>query len=37
LSRHMADINYAVHEWLGLFAYYIAGKTPALLPTQCTV
>jgi len=37
LSRHMAVIDYAVHEWLGLFAYYIAGKTPALLPTQCTV
>jgi len=25
----------ATHEWLGLLAYYLSGKTAALLPQQC--
>jgi uncharacterized SAM-binding protein YcdF (DUF218 family) len=36
LSRHfgggLASLDTAVHEWLGLFAYWISGRTSALLP-----
>ncbi|MFT5163501.1 MAG: hypothetical protein ACI9FJ_002097, partial [Alteromonadaceae bacterium] len=34
-ARHFMVFNDAVKEWLGLTAYYISGKTPALLPDQC--
>jgi len=36
LSNNLQELNYALHEWLGLLAYYVTGKTTALLPTQCT-
>jgi uncharacterized SAM-binding protein YcdF (DUF218 family) len=35
LTAHVLSLNYAIHEWLGLLAYYVTDKTPALLPTQC--
>jgi uncharacterized SAM-binding protein YcdF (DUF218 family) len=35
LSGHIVDIDLAIHEWLGLFVYYITGKTTALFPGQC--
>ncbi len=35
LSAGFKTLNYAVHEWLGLIAYYVAGKTPQLLPKTC--
>lgn len=28
-------LNEALHEWLGLLAYHVAGKTDALLPSAC--
>lgn len=35
LSGHLQQLSYALHEWLGLIAYYVSGKTSALLPHQC--
>ena len=33
--KHLTEINIAVKEWVGLFAYYFSGKTTAILPEQC--
>ena len=35
LLGHASQLNQAVHEWLGLIAYYLAGKTPKILPDGC--
>lgn len=37
LLARVQDLRTALHEWLGLTAYYVTGKTPALLPAQCAV
>ena len=36
LIGHLLDLQSAMHEWLGLFAYYVTGKTTALLPGGCS-
>jgi uncharacterized SAM-binding protein YcdF (DUF218 family) len=35
LSAHLNDLMWALREWSGLLAYYISGKTGALLPDRC--
>ena len=35
LLGHANDLNKAVHEWLGLLAYYLTGKIPHLVPDSC--
>ena len=35
LGAHLNMLNLAIHEWLGLIAYRLTGKTPALLPDKC--
>ncbi len=35
LAENLLGLKIAIKEWLGLFAYYISGKTPALLPNKC--
>ncbi len=35
LAEHLEALNIAVKEWIGLFVYYLTGKTSALLPSQC--
>ena len=35
LSGNLQKISTAVHEWLGLVAYYLTGKTSALFPEEC--
>ncbi len=35
LSAHLNTLNYAIHEWIGLVAYFLTGKTTSLLPNQC--
>jgi hypothetical protein len=37
LGGHLQQLNFALHEWLGLIAYYASGLTTALVPVQCTV
>ncbi|MDE2373227.1 MAG: YdcF family protein, partial [Hyphomicrobiales bacterium] len=32
LSEGLAQTDTAVHEWIGLLAYWVAGKTKALFP-----
>lgn len=34
-AQHLLNFNIATKEWLGLLAYYVTGKIPALLPTKC--
>lgn len=36
LGGHMNELELAIHEWLGLVAYRLTGKTTSLLPDQCT-
>jgi len=36
LGGHLSGLDIAIHEWLGLLAYRITGKTTALLPRQCS-
>lgn len=36
LSEHLGQLKTGLREWLGLFAYYVTGKTTALLPSACT-
>lgn len=35
LSDNLEDINSGIHEWVGLLAYYLTGRTNQLLPTTC--
>jgi uncharacterized SAM-binding protein YcdF (DUF218 family) len=35
LSGRINTLELALHEWLGLLAYRLSGKTTALLPKQC--
>ncbi len=37
LSGNLQQLSFALHEWLGLMAYYASGKTTALLPSQCAL
>jgi len=37
LIFHADQLVLASHEWLGLLAYYLSGKTSALLPKNCPV
>ena len=36
LADNLSSLNMHSREWIGLFAYYITGKTPAILPGGCT-
>lgn len=36
-ADHLNNLNHAFHEWLGLAAYTLTGKTPALLPQRCDI
>jgi hypothetical protein len=31
-SRSMRNLDSAAHEWIGLFGYWLTGKTDALFP-----
>jgi uncharacterized SAM-binding protein YcdF (DUF218 family) len=33
LSRGLSDLDDSVHEWIGLIAYWLSGRTSALLPS----
>lgn len=35
LATNLDTLKTGIKEWLGLFAYYLSGKTTSLLPTQC--
>jgi len=35
LIEHADNLVIASHEWLGLLAYYLAGKTSQLFPAEC--
>jgi len=35
LLGHAAHLKQAMHEWIGLIAYYLTGKIPNLLPDNC--
>ncbi len=35
LIGHLQSLQTAIKEWMGLFAYYLSGKTTALLPQRC--
>ncbi len=35
LANHASDLVEASHEWVGLIAYYVTGKTSRLIPTDC--
>ena len=35
LSNNLLTLKTAIKEWLGLFAYYLSGKTTSFLPEQC--
>lgn len=34
-GTHLAELEIAIHEWIGLVAYYLTGKTSSLLPAAC--
>ncbi len=34
-SQNLADLSTAVHEYIGLAAYYLSGRTTALFPKGC--
>jgi uncharacterized SAM-binding protein YcdF (DUF218 family) len=34
-AENLRGLNIAIKEWVGLFAYYLTGKTTALLPSGC--
>jgi uncharacterized SAM-binding protein YcdF (DUF218 family) len=34
-AKNLNDLDMAAKEWLGLLAYYAAGKTPEILPSTC--
>lgn len=35
LSGNLSTLKTSIKEWIGLFAYYLTGKTTSLLPDQC--
>jgi len=35
LAGHIGELDLAIHEWLGLFVYYVTGKTVAFFPGHC--
>lgn len=35
LVNHWQQLDYVLHEWLGLLAYHVSGKTDALFPAGC--
>ena len=35
LSNNLGTLKTGIKEWLGLFAYYLSGKTTAILPDKC--
>lgn len=35
LSDHANNLEAAIHEWVGLLAYYVTGKIDSLLPQGC--
>ena len=35
LADHLDDLATGMKEWVGLLAYYVTGKTTALLPSGC--
>ena len=35
LAENLRGLNIAIKEWVGLIAYYVTGKTTALLPSGC--
>lgn len=35
LSGNLNTLKTAIKEWLGLFAYYLSGKTTSFLPSHC--
>ncbi len=35
LAGNLRNLNIATREWIGLFAYYLTGKTAKLFPTRC--
>lgn len=35
LSDHANNLEAAIHEWLGLLAYYLTGKIDSILPDGC--
>ena len=35
LSNNLRMLKIAIKEWLGLFAYYLSGKTTSFFPEQC--
>ncbi len=35
LLVNLSTLKTAIKEWVGLFAYYLSGKTTSLLPKQC--
>jgi uncharacterized SAM-binding protein YcdF (DUF218 family) len=34
LSGRLRNLQFAAHEWVGLLAYYVTGKTSALFPQR---
>lgn len=36
LSGNLSNFKTGIKEWIGLFAYYLSGKTTSLLPEKCT-
>ncbi len=35
LAEHLNVLSLAIHEWLGLMAYRLTGKTSSILPNHC--
>ena len=35
LAKNLSILKIGIKEWLGLFAYYLSGKTTSLLPKKC--
>lgn len=35
LAKNLKVLKTGIKEWMGLFAYYLAGKTTSVLPRQC--
>ncbi len=36
LAQNLNSLNIAAKEWIGLLAYFLTGKTTALLPSRCS-